>query len=83
MAGDASDQVLVEYLIIPYTSTSVRSPHLCQRYHDHFVVVTNMGGMGKLGMVHLCQDLDGATWGVGYHISIFCSVFVLLSIVLS
>ena len=33
-----------EYFIIPYTSTSIRFPHLCQGYHDHCIVTANDGG---------------------------------------
>ena len=41
-------QLQVEYFIIPYTSISIRLPHLCQGYHDHCVVTANDGGMGRL-----------------------------------
>ena len=30
-------QVLVEYSIIPYTSTSIALPHMCQGYHGHCI----------------------------------------------
>ena len=54
---------------------------LCQGYHHHCVVTANDGGI-RLGVVHSSYDLGGRT-GSGYHIfSIFCSVFVLLLIVL-
>ena len=88
-AGDADSrahtrsQVSVEYNIIPYTSTSITLPHLCQGYHSHCVVTSSDGGMGKLGA---SSFILGFGWGDrgGYHIfSIFCSVFVLLLTVLS
>ena len=37
----------VEYFVIPYTSTSIRLLHLCQRYHC--LVTANDGNMGMLG----------------------------------
>ena len=50
-AGDADSraptrsQVLVEYIIIPYTSTFIRLPHLYQEFYVHCIVITNDGGM--------------------------------------
>ena len=37
------------YNIIPYTSTPVTLPHLCQEYHDHCIVISGNGGMERLG----------------------------------
>ena len=34
-------QVLVDYFIIPYTSTFVRLSRLYQESHAHFIVITN------------------------------------------
>ena len=34
--------------IIPYTSTSIRFPYLCQGYHDRCVDTANNLGMGRL-----------------------------------
>ena len=54
-AGDADSrahtrsQVWVEYNIIPYTSTSITLPHLCQGHHGHCIVTSSDGGMGRLG----------------------------------
>ena len=51
-AGDADSrahtwsQVQVEYIIIPYTSTFIRLPHLYQEFYVHCIVITNDGGMG-------------------------------------
>ena len=42
-------QVWVKYNIIPYTSTSIKLPHLCQGYHSHCIVTSSDGGMGRLG----------------------------------
>ena len=43
-------QVWNEYNIIPYTSTSITLPHLCQGYHGHCIVtVSNEGGGGGWG----------------------------------
>ena len=55
-AGDADSmactrsQVQVEYIIIPYSSISIRLPNFCLGYHDHCVVATYNGGMGRLGV---------------------------------
>ena len=51
-AGDADSrahtrsQVSVEYIIIPYTSTFIRLPHLYKEFYVHCIVITNGGGMG-------------------------------------
>ena len=56
-AGDADSrdctrsQVRVEYKIIPYTSTFIILPHLCQDNHDHCIVTSIDGEMGRLGVV--------------------------------
>ena len=51
--GDARagmrSQLQVGYFIIPDISTSIILPHLCQVYHDHFLVAANDGGMERLG----------------------------------
>ena len=53
-AGDADSrartrsEVQVEYLIIAYTSTSIRLPHLYQEHRDHCVVTLYDGGVGGL-----------------------------------
>ena len=53
-AGDADSrpptrsQVLVDYLIIPYTSTFVRLSHLYQESHAHCIVITNDELMGEM-----------------------------------
>ena len=59
-AGDADAkartrfQMYAEYNIILYTSSPTRLPHSCLGYHDNCVVTANIGGMGRLGVVHLC-----------------------------
>ena len=51
--GDARagmrSQLQVGYFIIPDISTSIILPHLCQVYHDHFVLAANDGEMERLG----------------------------------
>ena len=39
----------VECNTIPYTSTSIGLPHLCQGYHDPSVVTAKDGGIRRLG----------------------------------
>ena len=69
--------------MIPYTSTLILLPQLCQGYQDHCIVTSGNGGMGRLGMVYFMLGFGWGTGG-GYHIfSKFFSVFVLLLIVLS
>ena len=76
-------EVWVEYNIIPWTSTSIPLPYFCQGYNVTVFLLQVMGGMGRLGVVYLCYGLGGGTGG-GYHsFSIFCSVLMLLLIVLS
>ena len=71
-------QVLVEYNIIPYTYTSITLPHLCQGCHGHCIVTSSDGGRFIYVRVYLVRQ------GVGIiFFSIFCSVFVVLLIVLS
>ena len=41
----------VEYNIIPYTSTSITLPHLCQGYHGHYIVISSNWGNGKVSKV--------------------------------
>ena len=54
--------------IISYTSTSIRLPHLGQRYHDHWVVTTNDGRMGRL----VCGSfMLGFGWGHWERVSFF------------
>ena len=56
---------------------------ICAKDIMIIVLLKMMGGMGRLGVVYLCGGLGGGI-GSRYHIfSIFCSVFVLLLIVLS
>ena len=56
---------------------------ICAKDIMIIVLLKMMGGMGRLGVVYLCWGLRGGI-GCRYHIfSIFCSVFVLLLIVLS
>ena len=56
---------------------------ICAKDIMIIVLLKMMGGMGRLGVVYLCWGLGGGI-GSRYHIfSIFCSVFVLLLIVLS
>ena len=38
--------VLVEYFIIPYTSTFIRFSHLYQEFCVHCIVIIKDGGMG-------------------------------------
>ena len=45
--GPAPD-LRCEYNIIPYTSTPITLPHLCQEYHDHCIVISSNGEMGRL-----------------------------------
>ena len=87
-AGDADSrartrsQVWVEYNIIPYTSTSITLLHLCQEYHDHYIVISSNGRMGRLGGGSF---MLGFGWGTvcGYHIFSIFFFFMLLVIVLS
>ena len=53
-------------------------PHLCQGYHDHCIVTSSDGGMGRLGGG---SCMVGFVWGYKGWVSY--SVFVLLLIVLS
>ena len=89
-AGDANSrarirsQVRIEYNIIPYTSTPITLPHLCQGYHDHCIVTSSDGGDGKVGGWFIYVRVWVGGQGVGIiFCTIFCSVFVLLLIVLS
>ena len=79
--GHTRSEVWVEYNI-PYTSTSIRLPHLCQGYHGHCAVTSIDGRMGRLGGGSF---MLGFWWGdrgwVSYFIN-FSPVFVLLLIVL-
>ena len=73
-AGDADSraltrfQVKVEYFIIPYTSTSIRLPHLCEGYHDHCSTTANDGKVGE-GVIYV-KIMGGGTGG-GYHIFLY------------
>ena len=60
-------QKVIETNIIPYTSTSITLPHLCQGCHDHCVVTSSDGGDGKVGNGSFTL---GFGWGTGsaYHI---------------
>ena len=40
----------LNYNTIPYTSTSMTLPHLCQGYHGHCVFTSSDGGEGGGGM---------------------------------
>ena len=67
-------------------STSVRLPHLCQECHDYCVITVDdddggwgQGEGGNSFMLGFWLETGG-----GYNFfSIFCSVFVLLLIILS
>ena len=58
-AGDADlrartrSQLQVEYIIIPYTSTYIRLPHLYQELYVHCIVIANGGGWDRWGVVDL------------------------------
>ena len=75
-------QVWVEYNIIPYTSTPITLPYLCQGYHGHCIITSSDGGDGKVGagsfMLRFGEDSEDREW-VSYFLN-FCSVFVLLLI---
>ena len=87
-AGDADSrahtrsQVLVEYDIIPYTSTSITLPDLCQGYHGHCIVTSSdgEGGMGWLGNGSFM--LGFGWWDRGwvsyffYFLLCFCAVVI-------
>ena len=64
--------------IIPYTSTSITLPHLCQGDHGHCIVTSSDGGMGRLGGG---SYMLGFVWGhrgwvsyFFYFLFCFCAV---------
>ena len=60
-------QVWVEYNIIPYTSTSITFPHLCQGYYGHCIVASSNEEMGRLeggSFVRICGE-GGRGQGLG------------------
>ena len=65
------------------TSTSITLPHLCQGYHGHCIVTSSDGGMGRFGGGTFMSGSWVGGENVGISFSIFCSVFVLLLIVVS
>ena len=81
-AGTRS-QVQVEYIIMLYTSISIRLLHLCQGSHAHYVITTYDRWMGRLRGDSFILGFEWQGTESGYHsFSIFCSVFALLVIVL-
>ena len=88
-AGDADaractrSQVWIEYNITPYISASITLPNLCQGYHDHCIVISSNGGMGRLGSGSFMLGCGWGDRGWVSYFSYFPSVFVLLVIVLS
>ena len=56
-------QVWVKYNIIPYTSTSIKLPHLCQGYHSHCIATSSDGGWEGWGCFIYVRFWVGARVG--------------------
>ena len=78
-AGDADSractrsQILVEYFINPYTSTSIRLHYLCQGYHYHCVATANHGGWEDWGWF-----INVTVWVEGQGVGIMFFLFSVL-----